>query len=539
MKNTFKINKLKSSTFLFNLLTISILVSIFVYVLYRAIVLSFTIDEAFTYMNLRRKRGVYFYNANNHLLNTLLAWFFSEIFGYSEIVLRIPALIGCLMYLVGTYKVSRLICKKSFFQPISVLVLTFNPMLLDFFSLCRGYSLALGFMMLGIYFFLKTLLNQGSITRNNFYSFTLLGLAITTVITFISVFFSIVIICSYLEFKKSLLEKDEKFNKSIINSFMKRIKKFIQLSKKTIIFPFIVNFLVILLLFLFFILPVFKEGRFYYGSKNFIITINSLIEYSVYNQNSPLFLIFEIFIISFLIILGIILISIYNKFSLKKEKLLPKYIPIFGATALLFISIFFIFVQYFIQSIFNLYYSQEMIGHFPLSRTAIFLLPLFFLIIVSSWGIILDEIIIKFNVIKFKQVKNLYNMSICSIHIIYSFFFIFLISNGLININFTHTYQWKSNASLKLVINDLKDLNSKEEEWDVYFDKDSVHFGFVPKYYKKTYDLDWLKINRESTNFTEYDYCVLMRKNLDVLENINYTKTKYYSVSDFYLIEIT
>jgi hypothetical protein len=127
----------------------------FAYEVFRALHVSFTVDEAQTYIRYLSSDALSifsFNSANNHFLNTLLAKVFSMIGGNQEFMLRIPNLLGYALYLVFAF----LLLNKFVSRTTAVfgfLLLNLNPYVLDFFSLCRGYGLSLGFLMASLYFF--------------------------------------------------------------------------------------------------------------------------------------------------------------------------------------------------------------------------------------------------------------------------------------------------------------------------------------------------------------------------------------------------
>ncbi len=135
-------------------ITLSILV--FAYVAIRAARLCITIDEAATYLDhvtgpwrdilLFRTDGL---PDNNHLLHTLLCKLTVSLFGLSELTLRMPALLGCLAYLVGLNLCLRHIVSGWKILP-ALLVVGLNPYVVDFLGLARGYGLGLGCTMLGL-----------------------------------------------------------------------------------------------------------------------------------------------------------------------------------------------------------------------------------------------------------------------------------------------------------------------------------------------------------------------------------------------------
>jgi len=126
---------------------------------YKASVASFTHDESFTYLNfvpLDFMDIVSFQpaNTNNHILNTLLMKFSEQIAGSSELALRLPNLAFLVIYMVFTF----LILKKSadFFLIPGFILMIFNPFLLDFFGLARGYGISIGLMIFALYFLIQS-----------------------------------------------------------------------------------------------------------------------------------------------------------------------------------------------------------------------------------------------------------------------------------------------------------------------------------------------------------------------------------------------
>jgi len=142
------------------LLTMGILAGLlFSYTAARAVMLSFTHDESFTwihYVQLPLTDILWFAapSGNNHLLNTLLMKGCSLAGGDSEWVLRLPNLAGHLLYLGFSIAILRRI-RNPWVRLFGFLLLNLNPFLLDFFSLARGYGISLGLMMGSLYWFLR------------------------------------------------------------------------------------------------------------------------------------------------------------------------------------------------------------------------------------------------------------------------------------------------------------------------------------------------------------------------------------------------
>lgn len=134
---------------------------LFSYTSSRAARMSFTIDESTSYIyHARASIGdiihyrVGFSPSNNHLLNSLLMKVASKLLGESEFALRLPNVFAHVFYLLFSFLLVRFIHRDWLAVP-SFLVLNANPFLLDWFSVARGYGLALALMVGSIYFCMR------------------------------------------------------------------------------------------------------------------------------------------------------------------------------------------------------------------------------------------------------------------------------------------------------------------------------------------------------------------------------------------------
>ena len=125
-----------------------------VWAIVRAHVQAITIDEAVTYTNFARPAEHHFWAAyaNNHLLNSILVWTFTRIFGASTLVARSGALTGAAIYIVASYLLSVLIAERFLLRVFLFICLVFNPFIFDFLVAARGYGLASGFLLSAICF---------------------------------------------------------------------------------------------------------------------------------------------------------------------------------------------------------------------------------------------------------------------------------------------------------------------------------------------------------------------------------------------------
>jgi hypothetical protein len=143
-----------------NLVFILLSICLAAYAFTRAALISISHDEVGTYLGYSINPVldiIRFTNLqlNNHLLNSLLVKLSTSIFGVSEFTIRLPNLIAYLLYLVFSWKIIRLLTKDEFLMVTGFVLINFNPYLLDFFSIGRGYGLEISFMVMSIYFLIE------------------------------------------------------------------------------------------------------------------------------------------------------------------------------------------------------------------------------------------------------------------------------------------------------------------------------------------------------------------------------------------------
>lgn len=126
---------------------------------YRAATFSFTHDESLSFAGFSWD-PFWSQSANNHLLNTWLMEWCSAQFGDSELSLRLPNVLAHLIYLASALAFLRRLGHPVLLVAGFVL-LNLNLFLLDFFSLARGYGLALGFTMLSLYLLARAFEEKG------------------------------------------------------------------------------------------------------------------------------------------------------------------------------------------------------------------------------------------------------------------------------------------------------------------------------------------------------------------------------------------
>lgn len=90
-------------------------------------------------------------HGNHHVLTELMCKLMITLFGTSEIALRIPALLGGLLYFYSVFQISALLFGDAFLFLLSVALLSLDPLVLDYLSCARGYGTSLGFFFYALY----------------------------------------------------------------------------------------------------------------------------------------------------------------------------------------------------------------------------------------------------------------------------------------------------------------------------------------------------------------------------------------------------
>jgi len=84
------------------------------------------------------------WDANNHLLNSIIGSVLYKMFGDNFTILRLPNLLSFILFFVGSYKLT-LSLKTPFLKLTGLLALTCIPFVLDYFAYARGYGMSMGF----------------------------------------------------------------------------------------------------------------------------------------------------------------------------------------------------------------------------------------------------------------------------------------------------------------------------------------------------------------------------------------------------------
>jgi hypothetical protein len=131
-----------------------LLVALFAANVYRAATQSVAHDEGVAFGWLLAGgwgRVLEFEHGNHHVISDLLCKLSIEVFGLSDFSLRIPALLGGLLYFVSLFALSAALFGEGLLFLLAVAALSLNPFVLDYLSCARGYGPALGFFFYSLY----------------------------------------------------------------------------------------------------------------------------------------------------------------------------------------------------------------------------------------------------------------------------------------------------------------------------------------------------------------------------------------------------
>ncbi|MHB1277409.1 MAG: hypothetical protein ACYC1Q_03355 [Bacteroidia bacterium] len=145
----------------------------FIYVILRAMAIPLTYDEIWTVESLaeRSLSAIFTYQglgSNSHLLNSLFVWSIQHNkawFSLPETLLyRLPNVLAFLLYAWFSIRLLRRLSSTPL-QVMAFILCFCNPFLLEFFSLTRGYGMALAFTAVSLYYLDQYRLHSPSTSR--------------------------------------------------------------------------------------------------------------------------------------------------------------------------------------------------------------------------------------------------------------------------------------------------------------------------------------------------------------------------------------
>lgn len=490
-----------NSIFIFFILALS------VYVIARTVFVSLTYDEILTLDFAKhyswKKVGD---SANTHLLNTWLTQSSYAIFGESKWTVRLPNVLALFIYLYGVVRIFQLISLKYKWQGLAIV--SCMPFMIDFFSLCRGYGLAIGFLMLSVFFIThfvyshkpaSLLFSICSGILGFLSNFTLLHFLLPLIILVFAILFS------------------SRF--SVYKKFILGVLLLLPVIFVTVIISPVISELI-------------RKEELYFGGRNnfFDDTVLSLARCYAYHQSY--FSLAKVFFM-FLFFTSCIFSVLFVFNFLNQKKINFKLI----ISSLFLLSIASCVFQFLLFK-----------THLPVERTAIFFYPLMMLNLIS--GI------------------HYYYGSIR--RYVFNFFAFLMLIHFVFSANLEYTYSWKYDSSSENLIQFISENDLKNETigidnivgpslnfYKIKYGLDSVKFEVIPEVPKFCMGLEELEpsyydIACKSSDFFRLNFQDLVIKYqnvhyyyLDAIliesikdSNIQIQVLKYFKGSNTYLIKI-
>ncbi|MFO7614815.1 MAG: hypothetical protein R6W71_09275 [Bacteroidales bacterium] len=443
------------------------------YTNYRAATLSITHDEAIIVKIVQQNSASDIFNfviPQDHMINTLMMKWSSVLFSYSEYSMRLPNLLAHLVYIIFSILLLRRL-KNDHLLIAGFIMLNFNPYLLDFFSIARGYGLTLAWMMVSLYFTFCFVQTRKIISL--IFAFIFSIIAVLTVYTLLNYFIALtglVLMMLVLWWVTSGFKLSDYYKRLI----------FVVLTVVSIS---------VLLLFLKLLIPLqrVQSESFIFQSQaaNFYTgTIRSIVFRSIYNLQSEFTVNLVSYSVLFVYLMALLVTLVL---SLKRN--------IFFLNRLMFFVLvisFFVLISVTLQyQLFNIRFVQN--------RWATFVVPL---IVLTFIGLI-EEL---------QYGKLLKIISISVIYVIAGFF----ILNTVKNCNLSFYLDWKYDASTRKMMQDIYEDSGPNPEKDV---KLGILWLFEPSvnYYREALQFDWLEKVHKNGYDGEYDYYYV--ENIDTVLN--------------------
>jgi hypothetical protein len=423
------------------------------------------------------------YDANNHFLNSILMYLSSKIFGASEFALRLPNLLSHVIFMFASFLFVRRCFKNSALLICAFIVLNVNPFMLDFFSLARGYGIAMALVMLSLVFLFQGMNgveNQKSVLK----AFWCAGLAAFANMSFLN--FLVAVVCTYL------LVNAINLSRSNANAgYYQLIQQIVAGTR------FFYKHIILMLIVLVPLgLNLNKEKALYYGGQSgfWSDTIVSLINCSGYEDTFlPVFT-----AVSGILVVIIVLLVIFMLVLQLSRKSSPGNINLLLVSLIAVITMTLISLQHF-------HFGTP----YPMDRTAI-------------------HFIIFFKVICVLLVEWFVSSDMRPVRVVAAGLFVVmtvgLVCHAVQKANLRYSLIWKYDADIKEMLGDVKsDLVQHGGRQKIRF---GINWRFEPSinYYYAVKRPEWLPIVTRDGIKGEYDYYYvrpddrgeLLKKNVEI-----------------------
>ncbi len=425
------------------------------YTAYRAYALSFTHDESLTYLRYVRNDLFDTSDANNHFLNTFLMKCTRALFGISELALRLPNVLAHIVFLYYSARIV-ILFRSAVLTITAFILINFNPYLLEFFSLARGYGMSMALLMGSLYYVYLYLLKD---EKRSFMlkGFAMAALAVTAnygLLNYFLVLWLMFVVCEYFYSSNS------------------DVRLFLRKLPALMIVPAVLMAFVVPR-----ILKLREVGDFYFNSMgSWRDMLVSLVDSTLFEAEYP-----EEFKVAargaIFIFIGIgILVSVWNII-----KSMPN-----GEMR------FLIFVVLAILLSMAANFAQNMLlnANYPNSRTALYYIPLISLMIALLFNYLGSES--------------------KAIQLCFAVIGALSLSNMALAMNLSHTQTWSYDMNTKYAMLELAEAGGKKGnlKFNTTIAANS-HFKPAIDYYRDKYEMYWLNKARHIGSydlFADYYY---------------------------------
>lgn len=453
-------------------------ISIFIFLVYKSATSSFTHDESFTYLHYPHQSFLKIISfsdsyTNNHILNTLFMKYSEQIFGNSELALRLPNLLSFLIYMFYSFLIMKRL--NPWVRSGVFILLISNLLLIDLFGLARGYGISIGFMFMGLYHFLEYIHSRK--WRDMLFFHGALLLAVLASFTMLTVYLSLLAVFLLHEFLVPVQTNIPTKTK------VKNVLKFLipaLVSVATLYEP---------------VRRVMKYNKMDFGGSSgfYPDTVKHLIinTFQLITPAATWLAFFQVLFTTMIIAAFLMVVMVLIKKSTKVTTRMKNLMVVNGL--LLLLSFLFIVLHHLLGTT------------YPISRFSVFLVPLF----IIHFGFFCQIFVEKgFKVIVLPLIFALAMLSV------------FSFTTGFSNKTFG---EWNYDSNTKAM---LHNLEAEFEQGKVENGKVNlgINWVFEPtvNFYRVTKSLDWLQPATREDLSEGSDYFYIFNDDLSLIENLNY-----------------
>lgn len=152
---------------------------------------------------------------NNHILNTLLIKVNQFVFSENLFIARLHNVLSFLPFYIFTIAIAYKLFDSVWLRIFFIFSLVLQPFILDFFSVTRGYGLSLSFMMVSMFYFIKSI--QGGTSKDLMWSVLWAAIGVYANFTLLNYFIPMCLFLGYDNYIKNWSFDRKKWIQGVIN----------------------------------------------------------------------------------------------------------------------------------------------------------------------------------------------------------------------------------------------------------------------------------------------------------------------------------